>query len=137
MKRALIGLAWLVVLVLCFLLYSLVMTFSNWPWTTTESHESGTVMGFEIGSSKLSSFENAITLQQQGQVLALELLDAPPTTYDEKFKGTDLARTDFDRVSTSNSWHVGLSGVNAWLILTFEGDRLARVERKDYRGPTE
>src|SRR5262245_4243838 len=129
-RRVLVGLAGLCALVACFLFYSLVVTFSNWPWTTTERHESGTVMGFEIGASKLSSFENAIALQQQNQILALEIMDAPPSTYDERFKGTSLTTADFERVRSSNAWHVGLSGVNAWLILIFEGDRLARIERK-------
>lgn len=120
-----------------FLIYSGAVTFSNWPWTKTEAHTSGTVMGFEIGKSQLSCFQHSIALEDEGEIRALHLVDAEPGTYEERFKGTNLTEADFERAKASNVWRLGLTGVNAWLLLTFEDERLARVERKDYRGPTE
>lgn len=132
-----VGLGLLVVLAVAFLMYSGAVTFSNWPWTKTETHTSGAVMGFEIGASKSSCFQQAIILEQQGEIRALHLVDAEPGTYHERFKGTNLTPADFDRVRSSDVWRLGLVGANAWLVLTFEDDKLARVERKDYQGPTE
>ena len=136
-RHVVVGIGSLIALAVTFLTYSGAVTFSNWPWTRTETHTSEAVMGFEIGASKLACFQQAITLQQQGAILALSLVDAEPGTYDERFKGTDLSQADFDHVHSSDLWHLGLAGVNAWLLLSFEGDHLTRVERKDYRGPTE
>ncbi len=136
-KKLVIGAAALLVLALAFLMYSGAVTFSNWPWTRTATHTSGTVMGFEIGASKLSCFRHAKSLEQGGTIRALHLVDAEPSTYEEKFKGTDLTDADFEAARVSDLWRLGLTGANAWLLLTFDEDRLGRVERKDYRGPTE
>ncbi|HGY92294.1 MAG TPA: hypothetical protein ENK43_14080 [Planctomycetes bacterium] len=136
-KNVVIALGSLMVLAVAFLTYSGAVTFANWPWTKTEAHTSGVVMGFEIGASKSSCFQHAVALQGQGEIRALDLVDAEPGTYDERFNGTNLTREDFDRARLSNVWRLDLVGVNAWLLLTFEGDRLVRLERKDYRGPTE
>lgn len=132
-----VGIGSLVAVAAAFLIYSGAVTFSNWPWTKTETHTSGAVMGFKIGESKLACFQQAIALQQKGEIRALRLADAERGTFDERFKGTDLSPADFDRVRASNVWRLGLVGVNAWLLLSFEDDRLARVERKEHRGPTE
>lgn len=136
-RYVVVGLGSAIVLAVAFLTYSGSVTFSNWPWTKTETHTSGTPMGFKIGVSKLECFKQAIALEQQGEIRALHVVDAEPGTYDERFKGTDLALADYDRVRSSNVWRLGLVGVNAWLVLTFEDAHLTRVERKDYRGPTE
>ena len=111
--------------------------FSYWPWTTTETHSEGSVMGFEVAASKRACFDHAVALQRSGSVRALQLVDAVRGTYEEKFKGTGLSDADFAVVGESNLWHLGLTGDNAWLLLTFVDDRLALIERKDYRGPTE
>ena len=111
------------------------MTFRNWPWTKT--YRSGTITGFWIGSSKLACFQRGIALEQEGQIVALGLLDEKPGTYEEEFKGTDLTEADFGTVRASKIWHLALAGENAWLLLFFEDEVLARIERKDYRGPTE
>ncbi len=131
------GSASLLFLATAFLIYSGAVTFSNWPWTTTEIHTSGGVMGFEIGEAKLSCFQRTIALENKGEIRALGLVDAEPGTYEERFKGTDLTEADFDAARASNIWRLGLVGENAWLLLTFGDDRLTRIERKDYRGPTE
>jgi hypothetical protein len=136
-KGVVVAVAALVVLGVAFLIYSGAVTFSNWPWTRTEAHASGAVMGFEIGASKRYCFQRAMELEDEGEIRALNLVDAEPGTYDERFKGTNLTEADFERVKASNIWRLGLTGVNAWLLLTFEDDALVRVERKDYRGPTE
>ena len=94
-------------------------------------------MGFEIGEAKLSCFQHTIALENKGEIRALGLVDAEPGTYGERFKGTDLTEADFDAARASNIWRLGLVGENAWLLLTFGDDRLTRIERKDYRGPTE
>jgi len=136
-RNVVVGIGALIVLAVAFLTYSGAVTFSNPPWTKTEAHTSGTVMGFEIGASKFACFQQAIALEQRGEIRALDLVDSEPGTYGERFKGTDLTQADFDRVRSSNVWRLGLVGANAWLVLTFEEDNLARVERKDYQGPTE
>lgn len=136
-KNVIVGLASLMTVAVAFLTYSAMVTFSNWPWTKTEIDTSGTVMGFTIGASKFSCFEQAIVLEQQGEIRALHLVDAEPSTYNERFRGTSLSAVDFARVRSSNVWRLGLAGVNAWLLLTFEDEKLARIERNDYRGPTE
>jgi hypothetical protein len=94
-------------------------------------------MGFTTGASKFSSFRHAMVLEQQHEIRALHLVDTEPGTYDERFGGTDLSPVDFDRVRLSNVWSLGLVGENAWLVLAFEDDYLARIERKEYWGPTE
>lgn len=120
-----------------FAIYSGVVTFSNWPWTTTVTQTSGSVMGFEIGARKLDCFERAIVAQQEGEIRALRPVDVEAGTYEERFRGTDLVAADFVALQHSDVWRLGLVGKNAWLLLTFEGDRLKWVERKQYRGPTE
>jgi hypothetical protein len=136
-RNVILGLGSLIVVAVAFLTYSATVTFSNWPWTKTETHTSGAVMGFTIGASKSSCFQQAIVLEQQGEIRALHLVDAEPGTYDERFRGTNLSPADFDRVRLSNVWRLGLVGENAWLVLTFEDENLARIESKEYRGPTE
>ncbi len=136
MRRVILVVGSAFVLAVLFLAYSGDVAFSNWPWTATETHTSGTVMGFEIGKSKLSCFRHSIALEDQGEIRALHLVDAEPGTYEDRFKGTDLTEADFARAKDSNVWRLGLTGANAWLLLTFEGGRLERVERKGYRGPT-
>ena len=137
LRNSAITLTLFLVLVFAFLGYSAVVTFSNWPWTKTGTFTSGALMGFEIGSSKLQCFQNAIALEREGRTQSLSLLDAEPTTYARKFKGTDLTDVDFGAARVSDFWKVGLAGENAWLLLFFEDEVLARIERKDYRGPTE
>ena len=131
------GSALLLFVAIAFAIYSGAVTFSNWPWTTTVTHTSGSVMGFEIGASKSACFDRALLLQQEGDIQALHPVDVEPGTYEERFKGTDLTAADFGGVEQASVWRLGLVGKNAWLLLTFEEDRLKRVERKDYRGPTE
>ena len=94
-------------------------------------------MGFEIGSSKLACFQNAIALEREGRSVALHPLGGEPGTYEERFKGTDLKEADFGTLRASEIWHLDLAGENAWLLLFFEDEVLVRIERKDYRGPTE
>jgi len=137
LRNVVVGLGSMFILTLSFLIYSGAVTFSNWPWTKTETYTSGTVMGFSVGASKLSCFQQAIALQQKGEIRGLGLIEAEPGTYEEQFTGRDLTQADFDRARSSNAWHLGLTGVNGWLLLTFEDDLLVRVDRKDYRGPTE
>jgi len=136
-RNVVVGVGSAIVLAAAFLIYSGAVTFSNWPWTKTETHTSGTLMGFGIGASKLECFQQAIALEKQGEIRALQLVDAEPATYDERFKGTGLTQADYERVRSSNVWRLGLVGTNAWLVLTFDDDHLVQVERNDYRGPTE
>ena len=131
------GSAFVLFLAIAFAVYSGAVTFSNWPWTTTVAHTSGSVMGFEIGVSKSACFERALLLQQEGEIRALHPVDVEAGTYEDRFKGTDLTAADFGGVQRANVWRLSLAGKNAWLLLAFEEDRLKRVERKDYRGPTE
>ena len=136
-KNVLLAAGSLLVLALGFLTYSGAVTFSNWPWTKTEIHTSGVLMGFKVGESKLSCFQHVIALENEGEIRALHLVDAEPGTYEERFKGTDLTEADFEAAEPSNIWRLGLAGENAWVLLTFEDDQLTKIERKEYRGPTE
>jgi len=118
------------------LTYSAATNFSHWPWTSSREIRQGQVLGFAIGQTKEAAFRNAIDQQHDATITALRLLDAPPTTYDEKFKGFDLKPEDLHRVLPFDRWYVAISGRNAWLELTFEHDRIARIVEKTYRGPT-
>jgi len=133
--KVLVG--FILVLTLVFLAYSVAVNFSNWPWTKTVVYKSGEVMGFKIGAPKSSCFDQAIILQQRAEIRALGLVDAEPGTYEERFKGIDLTQDDFPAANLSNSWRLGLSGQNSWVLLFFKDCRLVRIEKKEYRGPTE
>lgn len=124
--------AGIVILLTC----SAATNFSHWPWTTSREIRDGQVLGFAIGQTKEVAFTNAINQQRDARIAALRLLDAPPTTYDEKFKGFDLKPEDLDRVLPFDRWYVAIKDRNAWLELTFEDGRIARIVEKTYRGPT-
>jgi hypothetical protein len=116
--------------------YSAATNFSHWPWTSSREISDGQALGFAVGQTKEAAFRNAIDQQQGERITALRLLDAPPTTYDEKFKGFDLKPEDLQRVLPFDRWYVAISDRNAWLELTFEDGRIARIVEKRYRGPT-
>lgn len=137
LKLAGVGTAGALVAAAVFLAFSVVVTFTNWPWTTTERFTHGGVEGFEIGTSKKECFDRARQARREGTIRSLGLLDEPPMTYDEKYRGDEIELGDFDRVNASNQWHVALSRVNAWLVLDFHEDHLVSIEKKIYRGPTE
>jgi hypothetical protein len=118
-----------------FLTCSASLDFANWPWTASQEMRDG-VLGFEAGQTKKEALANAIERQRDNEIAALRLLDGPPATYKEKFKGFDLQPSDIEELSESDEWHVAISGRNAWLEVTFDGDRLARIVKKTYRGPT-
>jgi hypothetical protein len=73
-----IGVGGHLVLLAGFFIFSVAVTFSNWPWTRTEIHTSGSIRGLRIGDSKRVCFERAMTLQRSGEVLALGLVDEEP-----------------------------------------------------------
>lgn len=136
-KRLLTGGGMLFATALGFVIYSGAVSFSNWPWTTTQSFTSGEVLGFQIGSTKEDCFQNAIRLERNGHARGLNLVDADVGTYEERFDGTELQFDDFTRVRLSNTWHLALTGENGWLLLEFDRERLRRISKRRYRGPTE
>ena len=84
-------------------------------------------MGFLIGQSKADSFRHATHLQKEHKAEALTLMDVQDATVSEQFRIAGLTQADFERARLSNRWHIGISGVNAWLVLTFKDERLVEV----------
>jgi hypothetical protein len=106
-------------------------------WQSTDVHQSGQVLDFAIGASKRQAFDAAIRNQKEGRILNLELIDDSPTTYDEKYKGTPIAPADFQRVASSDHWHIALPDCNCWLRLVFRDGKLDRIDEGEWKGPTE
>jgi hypothetical protein len=64
-------------------------------WQSTDVNRSGQVLDFAIGASKREIFDIAILNQADGQILDLVLIDEPPSTYDEKYKGIPITPATF------------------------------------------
>lgn len=122
--------------VVLFLVGSAATNFSTWPWTGSREVTDGAYLGFEVGQTKEEAFNNAIQQQQGTAITALRLLDAPPTSYREMFKGFDLQPSDLHRVLPFDQWYIAIADRNAWLEVTFENGRVVRIVEKTYRGPT-
>ena len=137
LTRGVIVICIILVAVIGFLLYSLIVTFDNWPWTRSEVFTSGSYRGFTISSDKRIAFDRSIVLQQDGTIRTLTLLDAIPTTYGKKYRGAPIRQVDFPHVSESDRWHLGLSECNCWLVLEFANGQLSKLTRYEYYGPTE
>ena len=136
LKRVLVTATTVGILVFLFLFYSLATTFSGWPWTQRQTISSGEYLGYKIGSSVLEAFHNSVELQQAGQIRALRLLDQEPATARNTYKGAPILEGDFTRVSKAKRWHIGLSECNCWLVLNFSSEKLIKIIRHDYFGPT-
>ncbi len=135
--RVIAGISIAGVAIILFLFYSLLVTFDNWPWTRTQSFTIGSYLGFTIQSDSRQSFDQAIELQRTGIIRALTLLDQRPTTYKNRYKGNPIQETDFEYVSKIGRWHLGLTDCNCWLILEFSDNKLKKLVRYEYHGPTE
>ncbi len=109
--------------------------FKDWPEKQV-IHKEGKVLNFEIGMSKANSFHFAIESQNNNDIVNLELLDAPPTTYDKKYKGVLINPEDFNSISFSNEWHLGIPNENAWLTLHFKDETLIQIIEHEWTGPT-
>ena len=105
-------------------------------WENRRVHEAGLVEGFEIGESKRDAFDQAIQKQKAGQIRALSLLGLPATTSAERYSGDPILPEDFERVSSSDEWHLGRPECNCWFLLVFRDGRLSRVEEHEWTGPT-
>ena len=119
-----------------FVVYSVAVSFSNWPWTRTRVVEGEDALGFALGSTKRSVIELAIELKVEGAIEAVRPMGLPPYRSGDRFIGERLEEEDLSPLMGAARWHVGIAGDNAWLLLHFADDTLVRVERVDYSGPT-
>ena len=110
--------------------------FNDWPEKQV-THEESKVLDFKIGMSKVDAFQFAIESQHNNDITNLELMDAPPTTYNEKYKGDPINPEDFNSISFSNEWHLGIPNKNAWLTLHFKDETLIKIIEHEWTGPTE
>ncbi len=136
-RNLLFGLLASVLIGAIFLFYSLVMNFSNWPWTRSQTVFGEEAFGFASGASKLETMIHAIEIQQGHKILAVIPLGLAPTTSAERFVGYPLSISDFDRLNPSDRWHIGIAGKNAWFVLEFNAGKLVKIKRLDYFGPTD
>ena len=113
----------------------LVFLFPVGCWEKSKAFDDGTHYGFTVGESKRSCFDFVREAQTAGRVSALGLLDQPPGTYAERYKGYPVYPEDFARVEKVDRWKVGLTECNCWLVLSFEGDTLSRIEWFEWTGP--
>ena len=105
-------------------------------WSDTNTLDRGELVGFKIGATKRAVFETAHRNQIDGLIADLELLDQPSSTYNDKYKGVPIRLEDYERVSVSDKWHIGLPDCNSWLVLIFTDGALVKIEEHEWTGPT-
>lgn len=113
----------------------LTFVFEDWPQRTIV-HRTGSVLGLEVGMSKEASFAAASDAQQESRATVLELMDEPPSTHAERFRGDPIVAGDLRRVTSSNQWYLGLPDRNAWLVIYFVDGHIDRIEEHEWTGPT-
>jgi len=134
-RNLLFGLLGGVVVVSVFLFYSLVVNFSNWPWTRSQTVSGEAAFGFTFGASKRETMTYAIKIQQGRKILAVRPFDPTPMTYSERFIGYPLSISDFDRLEPFDRWNIRIADTSAWFVLEFKSGKLVKIERVEYFGP--
>ena len=119
-----------------FTIYSFSLAVENWPWTQTTHITSGEYLGFKAGSTRETTFEQAMKSQQRKEIGIVLPLNGPSTTTANRFRGYRLTTDDYELFRQADRWHISIPDCACWGELVFEGDRLMTIDRKRYFGPS-